>query len=97
MGIKFQKQRLKIIYLRKPKEPKETKRGQLWNLIPTYANNYFSRIIHYSHKFSGKSIEGYNYEHDENKKKDDFKDILATPNDKKKLTCNEYDFTILQN
>ena len=41
-------------------------------------------------------IEGYNDKHDENKKIDDFKDILATPNDKKKLTCNECDFTMLQ-
>ena len=42
-------------------------------------------------------LERDNDKHDENKKIDDFKDILATPNDKKKLTCNEYDFTILEN
>ena len=57
----------------------------------------FSRTINNSHKLSGKLIEGYNDKHDENKKIDDFKDILATPNDKKKLTCNECDFTMLQN
>ena len=28
---------------------------------------------------------------------DDFKDILATPDDKEKLTCNECNFTMLQN
>ena len=76
------------------KELKETKRGQLWILIPTYANNYYSRIINNSHKFSGESIEGYNDKHDENKKIDDFKDILATPNYKEKLTCNRCDFTM---
>ena len=59
--------------------------------------NCFSRIINDSHKFSGKLIEGYNDKHDENKKIDDSKDILATPNDKEKLTCNECDFTMLQN
>ena len=42
-------------------------------------------------------IEGYNDKQHENKKIDDFKDILATPNDKKKLICNECDFTMLQN
>ena len=42
-------------------------------------------------------IEGYNDKHDENKKIDDFKAIVATPNDKKKVACNECDFTILQN
>ena len=57
----------------------------------------FSRTINNSHKLSGKLIEGYNDKHDENKKIDDFKDNLATPNDKKKLTCNECDFTMLQN
>ena len=57
----------------------------------------FSRTINNSHKLFGKLIEGYNDKHDENKKIDDFKDILATPHDKKKLTCNECDFTILQN
>ena len=57
----------------------------------------FSRTINNSHKLSGKLIEGYNDKHDENKKIDDFKDILATPHDKKKVTCNECDFTILQN
>ena len=56
----------------------------------------FSRTINNSHKLSGKLIEGYNDKHDENKKIDDFKDILATPNDKEKLTCIAGDFTMLQ-
>lgn len=42
-------------------------------------------------------LERDNDKHDENKKIDDFKDILATPNDEEKLTCNECDFTMLQN
>ena len=42
-------------------------------------------------------LEGDNDKHDENKKIHDFKDILATPNDEDKLTCNECDFTMLQN
>ena len=42
-------------------------------------------------------IEGYNDKHDESKKIDYFKGIFATPNDKKKVTCNECDFTMLQN
>ena len=56
----------------------------------------FSRTINNSHKLSGKLIEGYNDKHDENKKINDFKEFLATPNDKKKLTCNECYFTMLQ-
>ena len=43
------------------------------------------------------NLERDNDKHVENKKIDDFKDILATPNDKEKLTCNECDFTMLQN
>ena len=38
-----------------------------------------------------------NDKQDENKKIADFKDILATPNDEEKLTCNECNFTMLQN
>ena len=62
---------------------------------------YIQKRIHTSqlssHKLSRKSIESYNDKNDENKKIDDFKDILATPNDKEKLTCKECDFTMLQN
>ena len=47
---------------------------------------YIQKRIHISqlssHKLSRKSIESYNDKNDENKKIDDFKDILATLNDK---------------
>ena len=42
-------------------------------------------------------LEKDNDKHDENKKIDDYKDILATPNDVEKLTCNECNWTMLQN
>ena len=42
-------------------------------------------------------LERDNDKHDENKKIDDFKNILVTPNDEEKLTCNENDFTMSHN
>ena len=42
-------------------------------------------------------LERDNDKHDENKKIDDFKDILETANDVEKLTFNENDFTMSHN
>ena len=42
-------------------------------------------------------LERNNDKHDKNKKIDDFKNILATPNDIKEITYNECDFIMLQN
>ena len=43
------------------------------------------------------ALEKDNDKHDENKKIEDVKDILATTNDKEKLTYNECYFTMLPN